>query len=693
MKDHPLYPLATRLRPELRNMDGPASLQTFSEVLTVLYLLPISIFGVVWLALTKADIHSLQDIILLTLITVGILITNLQTAVIYVGVGSRERLALSSSLGSLLYWAGLLLWGPITIWASLIADVLTNIAASLHMKRVQQNAFWGPFAGMLQSLSPIPGVLLALWLYKTLGGTFPFASVNVKDWFPALTAIVVSSIFPSLVMLPVFGLITSLTGVKSTTSAVMQFIFSAVAFNIIPAPFGIPVALLFIKAGSWPFAAIVIGVVLVNYMAHHLSRTNQRNIQQAQEMEHLEKLGEEILKSHPDGSMLAEIVHKRIKSMFSSQTDIVAVQLFDDVPDSRFADRFHALNLIHPKPSLAPDSSVWEMLHQCDEDHFVLKDQIPQGFDSVYGDAVLVKVLNAEPATDGKEPVCIGGIYLLMNKSTSRTIDSLSAVQALASQIASAIYRAQVYEETLAAQKMSQELEFAGQIQASFLPEHAPVLDGWSIAATLIPARQTSGDFYDFIELPERKLGVLVADVADKGTGAALYMALSRTLLRTFAQQYPNAPTEVFRKVNDRLFEDSRADQFVTVFYGVLDPATGRFEYCNAGHNPAFLIRTEGVVETLTRTGTALGAMEELTWKSASVNLQKGDKLILYTDGIVEAQNKDGEFFGEELLKQAIKGNDASADAIQYQVMDQLTDFVSGADQFDDITMLTLKRN
>jgi len=107
-----------------------------------------------------------------------------------------------------------------------------------------------------------------------------------------------------------------------------------------------------------------------------------------------------------------------------------------------------------------------------------------------------------------------------MNKSTSRTIDSLSAVQALASQIASAIYRSRVYEETLAAQKMSQELAFAGQIQASFFPESAPVLDGWSIAATLIPARQTSGDFYDFIELPNGKLGLLVADVADKGTGA-----------------------------------------------------------------------------------------------------------------------------------------------------------------------------
>jgi len=496
-------------------------------------------------------------------------------------------------------------------------------------------------------------------------------------------------------MLPIFRFITSLTGIKSTASAIMQFIVSAVAFNIIPAPFGIPLALLYIKAGSGAFAMMCIGVVLVNYMAHHLSRTNQRNMQQAKEMEQLEKLGEEILQSPPDGSMLAEIVHKRIKSMFSSQLDIIALHLFDDGPASSFTDRFHALNFVHPKPSLAPDESVWETLRQSKEDHLLLKEQTPQGFDSVYGDAVLVKVLNAEPVSGEKEAACIGGIYLLMNKSTSRTIDSLSAVQALASQIASAMYRAQVYEETLAAQKMSQELAFAGQIQASFLPESAPIIDGWSTAATLIPARQTSGDFYDFIELPDGKLGVLIADVADKGTGAALYMALSRTLLRTFAQQYPDDPAEAFRKVNERLFEDSRADQFVTVFYGVLEPATGHFEYCNAGHNPTFLLRTDHDFkhETLSRTGVALGAMEGLTWKTASTSLGKGDILLFYTDGVVEAQNMAEEFFGEERLVELSGTYNRSAAEIQAHIIEHLNSFVGEADPFDDITLLTIKRN
>ena len=695
MKDHPLYPLASKLRPELNELSGGYLLQAFSEVLTAIYLAPIAILGIVWLVLADSSLPDAQGILLLGLLAVGILIANSQTAVIYVQIGPKEKLALSSSFGNVLYWAGLLLWGPLAIWASLVADVLTTIVASVRMKQLNLNVFWGPFANLLQSLAPIPGVLIALWLYKLMGGAFPFNSVDAKGWLPALIAIIVSAVFPSLLMLPIFSFITSLTGAKGSVSAVAQFVVSAVAFNIIPAPFGMPLALLFVKAGAWSFTAMVIGVVLVNYMAHHLSRTNQRNIQQAQEMNQLEKLGEEILQSPPDGSMLAEIVHKRIKSMFSSQMDIIALHLFNDLPDSNFANRFHALNFVHPKPLLAPDGSVWEMLRQSKDDYLVLKNQTPQGFDTVYGDAVLVKVFSAEPVSDEKEAACIGGIYLLMNKSTSRTIDSLSAVQALASQIASAIYRAQVYEETLAAQKMSQELAFAGQIQASFLPESAPIIDGWSIAATLIPARQTSGDFYDFIELPNGKLGVLVADVADKGTGAALYMALSRTLLRTFAKQYPDDPAEAFRKVNDRLFEDSRADQFVTVFYGILEPATGRFEYCNAGHNPSFLLRVDHDVkhEALSRTGVALGAMEGLTWKTASTSLGKGDILLFYTDGVVEAQNMNDEFFGEDRLVELNGTRDSSAEEIQMRIIGNLQSFVGEADPFDDITLLTLKRS
>jgi len=694
MKDHPLYPLSLKLRPELKTLDGPAGLQAFSEVLVVLCLTPFVVVGMIWLVAASMQLSLSGNIPLLALLAGGILVMNSQTAAIYVEVSTKEKLALTSSFGSVIYWAGFLLWGPTMIWAGLFADLITGFTGALKLRRLNQNAFWGSAANILQSMAPIPGVLFALWIYNALGGSIPITGTNFVEWIPALAAIVVSSIFPSLVMLPIFYNITTLTGVKNT-AANIRFVISAVAFNLIPAPFGIPIALLFVKVGVWPYVAMILGVVLVNFLAHHLSRTNQRNMQQAKEMSQLEQLGEEILQSPPDGSKLAEIVHKRVKSMFSNQLDILALHLFDNAALTGYAASHAALNLVHPNESFSPDASIWDDLRNSEKDYLVLKDQTPKGFNLVYGDAVLVKVISAEPVSDGEEPVCIGGIYLLMNKTVARTVDSLSAVQALASQIASAIYRAQVYKETLAAQKMSQELEFAWQIQSSFLPEAVPQLDGWSIAATLIPARQTSGDFYDFIPLPNGKLGIIVADVADKGTGAALYMALSRTLLRTFAFQYPDTPAGAFRMANDRIFEDSRADQFVTVFYGVLEPDTGRFEYCNAGHNPTFLLRAGNghEPEALKRTGVALGAMEGLTWKSASIDLNKDDILLFYMDGVVEAQDENEQFFGEERLTQSAKDNEtASAETIQTGIMEKLHSFVGGADQFDDITLLTLKR-
>jgi len=695
MKDHLLYPLSLKLRPELKNLDGPAGLQAFSEVLVFLYLMPFAVVGIIWLVAASMQLSLSGNIPLLVLLAGGILVMNSQTAAIYIDVSSREKLALTSSFGSVIYWAGFLLWGPAMIWAGLLADVITGFTGALRLKRLNQNAFWSSAANILQSMAPIPGILFALWIYNALGGSIPLTGTNLTEWIPALAAIFISSIFPGLVMLPIFYNITALTGVKNTAAANIRFVISAVAFTLIPAPFGIPIALLFVKAGMWPYVVMILGVVLVNFLAHHLSRTNQRNMQQAKEMSQLEQLGEEILQSPPDGSKLAEIVHKRVKSMFSNQLDILALHIFDDAALTGYVASHAALNLIHPNESFSPDTSIWDDLRNSDKDHLLLRDQTPKGFDLVYGDAVLVKVISAEPVSDGEEPVCIGGIYLLMNKTVARTVDSLSAVQALASQIASAIYRAQVYKETLAAQKMSQELEFAGQIQSSFLPETVPQLDGWSIAATLIPARQTSGDFYDFIPLPNGRLGIIVADVADKGTGAALYMALSRTLLRTFAFQYPDAPAEAFRMANDRIFEDSRADQFVTVFYGVLEPETGRFEYCNAGHNPTFLLHAGNghEPEALKRTGVALGAMEGLTWKSASIDLNKYDILLFYTDGVVEAQDEDEQFFGEERLTQSAMENErASAETIQAGIMEKLQSFVGGADQFDDITLLTLKR-
>jgi sigma-B regulation protein RsbU (phosphoserine phosphatase) len=243
--------------------------------------------------------------------------------------------------------------------------------------------------------------------------------------------------------------------------------------------------------------------------------------------------------------------------------------------------------------------------------------------------------------------------------------------------------------------QVEQELAVAWRIQESFLPDHVPQVPGWQLAASLQPARQTSGDFYDFIPLPGGCLGFLVADVADKGTPAALYMALSRTLIRTYAVEYEAQPARVLRAANRRILRDTQADLFVTVFYGVLDPATGSLTYCNAGHNPPYLLSAEngGAVQALSLTGMALGVLEEAEWEEAAAQMAEGDVLALYSDGITDAQNAQEALFGAERLQAVLQANrQRSAQEVQDALLAEVRAFVGDAPQFDDMTLMIVVR-
>jgi serine phosphatase RsbU (regulator of sigma subunit) len=245
-------------------------------------------------------------------------------------------------------------------------------------------------------------------------------------------------------------------------------------------------------------------------------------------------------------------------------------------------------------------------------------------------------------------------------------------------------------------QKVAQELALAGEIQASFLPSALPIVAGWQLAATLEPARETSGDFYDFIPLPNGRLGIVVADVVDKGMGAALYMALSRTLIRTYAVEYDRQPELVFGAANRRILLDTHAKLFVTVFYGILDPTTGTLTYCNAGHNPPYFLSAQNkdMVQALGGTGLPLGIFEEVTWTQESVQLAPGDTLVLYTDGIPEAQDQQQVFFGEERLQKTVQANlGGSAQDIQDALLAEVHRFGGDAPRLDDITVVVVVRD
>lgn len=255
--------------------------------------------------------------------------------------------------------------------------------------------------------------------------------------------------------------------------------------------------------------------------------------------------------------------------------------------------------------------------------------------------------------------------------------------------------RAKSYAFTKEYDAVTQELAQAGRIQESFLPEEIPVISGWEISAVLNPARATSGDFYDFIPLPGNRLGLLVADVADKGMGAALYMATCRTLIRTYAGEYPADPDLALEKANHRILADTRGGLFITVFYGVLDPTSGRLTYCNAGHNPPFLFPAEnpGANKALTRTGMPLGISEDSNWEQQEVKFNAGDVLVAYTDGITEAQNEGGEFYDEaRLVKIASSRVGNSVQELTEILEKDFREFSSTMPQLDDMTLMIVKK-
>jgi sigma-B regulation protein RsbU (phosphoserine phosphatase) len=244
--------------------------------------------------------------------------------------------------------------------------------------------------------------------------------------------------------------------------------------------------------------------------------------------------------------------------------------------------------------------------------------------------------------------------------------------------------------------RFERELALAGRVQASFLPGELPLTPGWQIAAALKPARQTSGDFYDVISLSNGRLGLLVADVVDKGVGAALFMALCRTLIRTYASTHPARPESVLNAVNHRILSETETDQFVTAFYGILDPATGILTYCNAGHPPPLLFGREPdkPARPLARTGMALGVVDTEAWEQATARFAPGDVLVLYSDGVTDAENRHEAAFNQERLQACVRANlERSAQEIQSALLDEIQEFVGQAIQFDDLTLMVVIRD
>lgn len=250
-------------------------------------------------------------------------------------------------------------------------------------------------------------------------------------------------------------------------------------------------------------------------------------------------------------------------------------------------------------------------------------------------------------------------------------------------------------EITRESQRIGAELSVATQIQADMLPSIFPAFPErpeFDIYATMDPAKEVGGDFYDFFMVDDRHLAIVIADVSGKGVPAALFMVIGKTLIKDHTLPGRDLG-EVFSQVNSLLCEANKEGLFITAFEGILDLVTGRFAFVNAGHEPPFISRAGGRYEPYqVRPGFVLAGMEGMTFQSGVIRLEPGDKIFQYTDGVTEATDKDDRLYGMERLAQILGRNAGEApSALLPAVKADIDAFAGGAPQFDDITMLCLE--
>jgi sigma-B regulation protein RsbU (phosphoserine phosphatase) len=270
----------------------------------------------------------------------------------------------------------------------------------------------------------------------------------------------------------------------------------------------------------------------------------------------------------------------------------------------------------------------------------------------------------------------------------------LEIIAGIGHQAALAVQNDRLQQEMAERERLERELQLAHDIQQTFMPSQLPQLPGWELAFTWHAARQVAGDFYDFFELPDRRLGLAIADVADKGMPAALFMALTRTLMRAAALEEAS-PAAALARVNDLLVPDAQHGMFVTAVYAVLSLEMGKLAYANAGHNLPLLLRSRtGELERLAKGGMALGVLEGLRLDERVVFLEPGDCLVFYTDGITEAISPGEDMYGEDHLQATIRSaSGSSAQAVLEAISDSVTAFAGDAAPSDDRTLMVLRRS
>jgi serine phosphatase RsbU (regulator of sigma subunit) len=676
--------IALKIWPDFESLAEPDRLALLRELFGILFGLPFVLLTLAWLiAATDLDLLREQWPVLLLMLALSVLAGRLSFFQISVGADGSYSYN-GSSLEIVIVMSAMLIFGPTAVWVPflgrLVDSWLDRPAFPSRRQKVSR------IRNLVFNLGPsIMGLLLLLWLYQGFGGSFPLSQLTLAAVWPAFVAILLWLPWEAFYILLV-GRLNKYFHLALPSQQAMWADFGKFLLLVnTPAFFGILGAVVYTQSGLGVYLFLMAGLLLASLLARRLSQQAMLSGQRSREVSQLEQLGRGIIAAPVDASTLPQLLAEHVPKMFGYQQ--VEIKLFNgptyiQLPESR----------------LPVEQEIWEWLQANPEPH-----SFGPGQTLPWTEEVTTLPLYLSPILSAEESQPLGGIFLALERMyfEETMMDLGPALQVLADQIATALHQADVQAQTLAHQRTVQELDFAWQIQSSFLPDSLPQVAGWQLAAALKPCKETSGDFYDVISLPNGRLAVLVADVADKGMGAALFMALSRTLIRSYALEHQTRPDLVLQAANRRILTDTRNDMFVTVFFAIFDPASGRLTYANAGHNPPYLFKAPDSArsleptapQALPSTGMPLGILEEASWEVGSIDLDLGDTLVMYTDGITEAQNAREAFFGEQGLLQAAQENlSASAPAIVDAVLAAVGRFSSTAAYCDDETLLVVKR-
>ncbi len=692
-------------RSSARQEPGTSGLQLIGALLDIaslLYFAPFALAGLIWLSLTT-DFAAVPSTWLLLASLAAVVVLGQTSLDIRLEVRPGVFVVSPGTLESIPFWSAALIAGPSALWIG-PAAALIHFYLDLRAGTLSATFRWRRLVSSVANSTL--AALLALQLYQALGGRYPFAGIDSPMLAAGAAATFLWFLLPRLLRLPlILGVSRSpeLVGSGSMTDAagMNRFLLLGSLIFGIADPFGLFAAGLYASQGAADYLIFLAAVLLAGWLTHRLSRSALISDRRGRETAVLEGLAQSIITAPLDEDIIPDLLAESLPALF---------------PDCRMEIKLFPDQLLfrHGPDHFQLEESLWRQLPQASGEHRLLMDVQP----AVTGRKRLWRGLMLPIPINGDEAA--GGICLLALEKPLDLLAYLPSLERLAAQIGAAYsriqqfddaleeqaeayqkeiyaqaYQAEYYAQALALEKVTQEMVTAGRIQESFLPKQMPDIPGWQIAVTLESARDGSGDFYDIIELSNGHLGLLVADVADKGMGAALFMALSRTLIRTYALEYVDDPAKALQAANQRILADTSSDLFVTVFYAILDTGSGLMRYCNAGHNPPLLLRSDDGSQPypLTRTALPLGIIPDGEWEQGQVQLSSGDVLALYTDGITESQDEDEEFFGEGRLFRILAANASrSAEVIEDKLIAAVRDFTGDHPQYDDITVMILIR-